>query len=231
MRQPGVRELPQIILSGRTSIDIDPEIATQLYEIAGFKVTGNRAVRVDILERLADLIRPLIAFDPKRNQDSPPEGAAEGNGFRVTVEMTSLLGCAGEEFSTVLTSLGYKVTKTLIETAPVAPETGDDIVVAANNNEPQGEAVTEVTEPQVAAKSDVVEPQFDEVWHPAPRRNNNQQHNKTREQNRKQFAKGNKDNKPGNKKPNQHKRPSKPQHKPKPIDPDSPFAALAALKK
>jgi ATP-dependent RNA helicase SUPV3L1/SUV3 len=39
-------------------------------------------------------------------------GAAEANGFRVTVEMTSLLGCAGEDFASILTSLGYRVRRT-----------------------------------------------------------------------------------------------------------------------
>src|SRR5690606_41484602 len=88
----------------------DPEVDPRLYEIAGFKVAGKRAVRVDILERLADIIRPLIALDAGRPYAGElPAGAAEGNGFRVTVEMTSLLGCSGEDFASILSSLGYRV--------------------------------------------------------------------------------------------------------------------------
>jgi ATP-dependent RNA helicase SUPV3L1/SUV3 len=112
VRQPGVSDLPHIVLSGRTSFEIDPEVAPKLYEIAGFKVAGKRAVRVDILERLADIIRPLIALDPSRHEGEPPAGAAEGNGFRVTVEMTSLLGCSGDDFASILNSLGYRVRRT-----------------------------------------------------------------------------------------------------------------------
>ena len=112
IRQPGVTDLPHIVLSGRTSFLIDPEVDLSLYEVAGFKVAGKRAVRVDILERLADIIRPLIAVDPARFQGEPPVGAAEGNGFRVTVEMTSLLGCSGEDFASILTSLGYRLRRT-----------------------------------------------------------------------------------------------------------------------
>src|SRR5690606_34682404 len=97
VRQPGVTDIPHIVLSGRTSFLVDPEVDPRLYEIAGFKVAGKRAVRIDILERLADIIRPLIAIDPSRFQGEVPNGAAEGNGFRVTVEMTSLLGCSGED--------------------------------------------------------------------------------------------------------------------------------------
>jgi ATP-dependent RNA helicase SUPV3L1/SUV3 len=119
VRQPGVTELPFTVLSGRTSFQIDPEISTKLYEVAGFKVAGRRAVRVDILERLADIIRPLIALDAKTHQGELPSGAAEGNGFKVTVEMTSLLGTAGEDFNSILTSLGYRVRRTPKVAAPV----------------------------------------------------------------------------------------------------------------
>ena len=123
IRQPGVSELPQIVLSGRTSFLIDPEVDPRLYEVAGFKVAGKRAVRVDILERLADIIRPLIAVDPKKSQAAPPVGAADGNGFRVTVEMTSLLGCSGEDFASILQSLGYRLRRTLKVAVPVEAAT------------------------------------------------------------------------------------------------------------
>ncbi len=124
LRQPGVTDIPAIVLSGRTSFEIDPRVNPALYEVAGFKVANRRAVRVDILERLADIIRPLISFDASRTKGPGdvdreiPEGAAERNGFRVTVEMTSLLGCAGEDFASILKSLGYRVQRTPIEAAP-----------------------------------------------------------------------------------------------------------------
>ncbi len=118
-QEEGLAQLAHIILSGRTSVEINPAINKQLYEIGGFKVAGNRAVRIDILERLADLIRPLIALDSDRYQGDQaselPLGAAPKNGFRVNVEMTSLLGCAGADFSSVLTSLGYRVERTKIQ--------------------------------------------------------------------------------------------------------------------
>ena len=34
------------------------------YKLAGFRFLGKRAVRIDILERLADLIRPLLQWKP-----------------------------------------------------------------------------------------------------------------------------------------------------------------------
>ena len=66
-------------------------------------------MRVDILERLADLIRPAIAYRPGITPGEPPAGAADGEGFVPTVAMTSLVGCAGEDFATILKSLGYVI--------------------------------------------------------------------------------------------------------------------------
>src|SRR6185312_16602343 len=57
----GFDAIQQLAASGRTSIAADPEIAKVLYLTAGYRVCGERAVRVDILERLADLIRPALA--------------------------------------------------------------------------------------------------------------------------------------------------------------------------
>ena len=150
VRQHGVSELPHTVLSGRTSFQIDPEISTKLYEVAGFKVAGKRAVRVDILERLADIIRPLIALDAKTHQGELPAGAAEGNGFRVTVEMTSLLGTAGEDFNSILGSLGYRVRRTPKVAAPALAAAD---VTAPVETEAQIDAVIEASTDSVAAET------------------------------------------------------------------------------
>ncbi|MFC7396190.1 helicase-related protein [Chelatococcus sp. GCM10030263] len=103
----GLDEIPHRAASGRTSFPVDPEVPRGLYRAAGFRVCGGRAVRIDILERLADLIRPAIAYRPGTTPGDPPPGAADGDGFIVTVGMTSLAGCSGEDFSSILKSLGY----------------------------------------------------------------------------------------------------------------------------
>jgi ATP-dependent RNA helicase SUPV3L1/SUV3 len=105
--QKGIDEIAHLASSGRTSIPVDPDVARGLYRAAGFRVCGGRAVRVDILERLADLIRPAIAYRPGETVGEPPAGAADGDGFVATVAMTSLVGCAGEDFASILKSLGY----------------------------------------------------------------------------------------------------------------------------
>ncbi len=106
----GPRAIERLAASGRTSIALDKEIDRGLYRIAGYRVCGERAVRVDILERLADIIRPALAW--REGAPGPkPAAAFDGRGFTVTIAMTSLTGCAGEEFASILRSLGYRMEK------------------------------------------------------------------------------------------------------------------------
>jgi ATP-dependent RNA helicase SUPV3L1/SUV3 len=84
-------------------------------------VSGNRAVRIDILERLADLVRPLLAWRPTPEVPDPPPGVAPRGGFMVTPAMTSLLGCSGDDFASVLRSLGYRVERRAPPPAAAAP--------------------------------------------------------------------------------------------------------------
>lgn len=151
MDQPGLRELPQLNASGRTSIPVDESFDKRLYPIAGFRVCGRRAVRFDILERLADLIRPLVSFRVGQTESEAPDGAAEGAGFTVTVEMTSLLGCAGDDFSEVLKSLGYKMDR---KTVPIeAPAEPDASATQASEAQAEPEAPTEPTSEDTSAPS------------------------------------------------------------------------------
>jgi ATP-dependent RNA helicase SUPV3L1/SUV3 len=104
----GLDEVPHLASSGRTSFVADKDVPKGLYRAAGFRVCGDRAVRVDILERLADLIRPAVSYRPGLTAGDPPAGTADGDGFVVTVNMTSLAGCSGESFASILRSLGYQ---------------------------------------------------------------------------------------------------------------------------
>jgi ATP-dependent RNA helicase SUPV3L1/SUV3 len=132
----GVDDVPHLAASGRTSFVADKDVPKGFYRAAGFRVCGERAVRVDILERLADLIRPAIAYRPGVTPGDPPVGAADGDGFVVTVAMTSLAGCSGDNFASILRSLGYVVerregppiTAPLLPkaaTEPLAPHSAD----------------------------------------------------------------------------------------------------------
>ncbi|MCS0496813.1 helicase-related protein [Ancylobacter sp. MQZ15Z-1] len=141
LQQKGIDELPHLAASGRTSIPVDPEIQKGLYRAVGFRVAGERAVRVDILERLADLIRPALAWRPGAPGEKPA-GAFDGSGFVATVAMTSLAGCAGEDFASILRSLGYRMERrpAPVETAPADTPAGEAIAEA-----PAGETTAEIS--------------------------------------------------------------------------------------
>ena len=104
----GVGDLLHLAASGRTSIPVDPETPKPLYRTAGYRICGERAVRVDILERLADLIRPALSW--REGAPGPkPDGVFDGRGFLITGAMTSLTGASGEDFASILRSLGYRM--------------------------------------------------------------------------------------------------------------------------
>ncbi|MFK8252720.1 helicase-related protein [Ancylobacter terrae] len=145
LQQKGLDELPHLAASGRTSIPVDHEVQKGLYRAVGFRVAGERAVRVDILERLADLIRPALAWRPHMPGEKPA-GAYDGTGFVATVAMTSLAGCAGEDFATILRALGYRMEKRppLAEPAPV---------VAAASQAPAADAASPEAAEAVTAET------------------------------------------------------------------------------
>src|SRR6202022_1875284 len=94
--------------SGRTSFPVDKSLPRDAYRMLGYRQCGERAVRVDILERLADLIRPALSWREASPGTKPP-GAFDGRGFVVTQAMTSLTGSAGEDFASILRALGYRM--------------------------------------------------------------------------------------------------------------------------
>jgi len=104
----GLDDVPHLAASGRTSIPVDKGVSKALYRTLGYRVCGERALRVDILERLADLIRSILSWRPGAPGERPA-GAIDGSGFSVTVAMTSLTGSSGEDFASVLRSLGYRM--------------------------------------------------------------------------------------------------------------------------
>jgi ATP-dependent RNA helicase SUPV3L1/SUV3 len=184
----GLPELTRLAASGRTSVPVEDRYAKPLYRIVGYKLAGTRAVRIDILERLADIIRPLIAWRPTAEQAEPPAGAINGYGFTATVSMTSLLGCSGEDFASVLRALGYRVERKPVPAKSAVPETAVTPTVDATlAAEPPESAAAEAPAPEAAAPESTpaaettpaeadaaaaapaeaaAEPQFIEIWRP-----------------------------------------------------------------
>jgi ATP-dependent RNA helicase SUPV3L1/SUV3 len=105
--------------------------------VLGYRQCGERAVRVDILERLADLIRPALAWR-ETSSGEKPVGAFDGRGFVVTQAMTSLTGSAGEDFASILRALGYRM-----ERRPPLPPKPAPAVIAATAETTPPEAASE----------------------------------------------------------------------------------------
>jgi ATP-dependent RNA helicase SUPV3L1/SUV3 len=61
------------------------------YERVGYRLCGSRALRIDMLERLADLIRPMDVR----------------GGFEATPDMLSITGCTLDQFAEIMKSLGF----------------------------------------------------------------------------------------------------------------------------
>lgn len=149
--------------SGRTSFPVDKQLPRDAYRVLGYKQAGERAVRVDILERLADLIRPALAWRENASGEKPA-GAFDGRSFVVTQAMTSLTGSAGEDFASVLRALGYRMEKrpplpqkpAVAET--VAAETPPAEGSAESSTETAAEAVAGLPEEPAASTEAVAEP-------------------------------------------------------------------------
>jgi len=159
--------------SGRTSFPADKALDADAYRVLGYRLCGDRAIRVDILERLADLIRPALSWRPGMPGEKPA-GAFDGRSFTATQAMTSLTGAAGEDFASILRALGYRMEKrpplppeptpvaepAAAETAVVAPAPED---VAADGQPAPAESAA----PEVETASDAVDSPAVEAAAPA----------------------------------------------------------------
>ena len=189
--------------------------------MAGYREAGQRAIRIDMLERLADMLRV---------EDSR-------GGFEAKADMLSITGMTLEQFADLMEGLGYKAErgerpKVKAEAPAEAAEEAkadeaktDEAPADEPNPEPQSEEVTsDATEAETAEPE--VEVFFTFTW---GRKAPNRQGGKPRGQGRGQGdkprgkAKGKGPRRDGgNKAKNFSARPPK---KEKAIDPDNPFAA------
>jgi ATP-dependent RNA helicase SUPV3L1/SUV3 len=95
----GLAELPALPAAGLTSLPTDSAMPANIYAALGYYLCGERAVRRDMLERLADLIRETMK-----------KGSPRG-GFESSVEMMSLMGASPEGLAKILASLGFRAQK------------------------------------------------------------------------------------------------------------------------
>ncbi|MEH7827559.1 helicase-related protein [Gemmobacter denitrificans] len=88
----GLQEFPESPPPGLVTIPNIAEVPKDHYTLAGYRPAGSRAIRIDMLERLADLLR---AKDSRA-------------GFEATPDMLSITGMTLEQFADLMGGLGYK---------------------------------------------------------------------------------------------------------------------------
>ncbi len=216
---------------GLVTIPSVKDVAAGYHNICGYRQAGDRAIRIDMLERLADMLR----------------GEDSRGGFEANADMLSITGMTLVQFADLMRGLGYKAeegerekVKAVAADAPAvaetdAPASEETVVEAASEAEA---APVETTETPAEETGPEMETFFTFTWARQQRQNNRQGGNRRNEggnnDRRKQGAKGKPGGKPGRKGGNDHKPKawaSKPAKKEKPIDPDNPFAAaLMGLK-
>jgi ATP-dependent RNA helicase SUPV3L1/SUV3 len=99
--------LAPVASSGRTSLSFDNGISKEGYRVAGYRPCGERIVRVDVVERLAGIIRAAMADEQPGVAPGGPSHRTS-KGFVVSGQMTSLTGCSGEHFASILRSMGFR---------------------------------------------------------------------------------------------------------------------------
>ncbi|MFV2092365.1 MAG: hypothetical protein ACC634_04715, partial [Hyphomicrobiales bacterium] len=141
---------PEPPTAGLTSLSVGADAPVGFFQALGYRICGTRAVRVDMLERLSDTIRPLIHWKATEEKSQRPEGSHISGGFTVTAGMMSLVGCSGDDFAGILKSLGFRLSrveapKSLIDMAPSG--------LSGDQTEPLETAARDSAEPVAPAES------------------------------------------------------------------------------
>ncbi|MBK5946998.1 disulfide oxidoreductase [Rhodobacter veldkampii DSM 11550] len=150
----GLDEFPESPPPGLVTIPYLPEVPKAHYMLAGYRPAGARAIRIDMLERLADILR---------GQDSRA-------GFEATPDMLSITGMTLDQFADLMAGLGYKGERG--ERPRVRP-----VAVPAPAPEAEGGVVNPIPEEASplaeAAAEAVAEPETEVfvtfTWAPRPR--------------------------------------------------------------
>nr|WP_247742589.1 MULTISPECIES: helicase-related protein [unclassified Ruegeria] len=238
----GLQEFPEAPPPGLVTVPVAKDSPRGYDTMCGYRDAGERSIRIDMLERLADMLR---------SEDSR-------GGFEAKPDMLSITGMTLEQFADLMQGLGYKAERGEREKvkaapaeqpaaeAPKQPVTEEASADAGATDEATApaEAPAEATEStEAAAEAPVAEPVSDEpevevfytfTWG----RQRQQNRGPRREQGQ---GKGKPRGKPQDNRRPQGKKGGKPQgaksfsarppKKEKAIDPDNPFAAaLMGLK-
>jgi ATP-dependent RNA helicase SUPV3L1/SUV3 len=220
----GLGEFPEAPPPGLVTVPSGEGVPQGYHAMSGYRAAGERAIRIDMLERLADMLRA---------EDSR-------GGFEANPDMLSITGMTLEQFADLMKGLGYNAERGERAKVKPAPAEGSEASEATSADAQPAEA--EAAAPDATA-SEAAEPEMDVYFTFTWGGNRGaRQQNRGGGKPRRDGAggKGRHAGKPGGKpggksggKPRQDKAKSfqaRPPKKEKAIDPDNPFAALMALK-
>lgn len=88
--------LPTPPTPGMVWVEMSKGTLPNFYLLSGYRPAGKKAVRVDMVERLADAVRPQ---------------GLKGASFEVTPETMGLVGLSGDDFANVMNAIGYQSRK------------------------------------------------------------------------------------------------------------------------
>ena len=107
-------EFPQSPPPGLVTVPAEKGAVPGYYAMAGYRAAGERAIRIDMVERLADLLR---------DQDSR-------GGFEATPDMLSITGMTLVQFADLMQGLGYKAeegSREKVKPVKAAPAEGEAV--------------------------------------------------------------------------------------------------------
>ncbi len=159
----GLSEFPESPPAGLVTIPNIAEVPKQHYTLSGYHPAGTRAIRIDMLERLADILR-------QKDQKT---------GFEATPDMLSITGMTLDQFADLMAGLGYKGDRAerpkvkSVET-PKAPEISAEAAAAIAAGQPIPEEVSILAPPPAPEPAAETAPPEMEVfytftWAPKPR--------------------------------------------------------------
>ncbi|MBO9406002.1 disulfide oxidoreductase [Shimia sp. R9_1] len=123
----GLQEFPEAPPPGLVTVPSGTSLPRGYHAMAGYRAAGERAIRIDMLERLADMLRA---------EDSR-------GGFEAKADMLSITGMTLEQFADLMQGLGYAAEKGEREKVKAAPEAAPAAEADASEA-PAEEAAAEV---------------------------------------------------------------------------------------
>ncbi|MCA0928673.1 helicase-related protein [Ruegeria profundi] len=240
----GLQEFPEAPPPGLVTVPVAKDAPKGYDTMCGYRDAGDRSIRIDMLERLADMLRA---------EDSR-------GGFEAKPDMLSITGMTLDQFADLMRGLGYNAERgerekvkpvaaeqleeqSSVEETPASEAETELLEAAPEETAAPAEAIAEATESTEAtaeapaADEPEVEVFYTFTWgrqrqaNRGPRREHRQGQGKGKPRGKPQDGRGKPQGKKGGKPQGAKTFSSRPLKKEKAIDPDNPFAAaLMGLK-